>query len=167
MGDVRYIFLRHTFGVFVGEWVGAHGPRLGVVVRTVEVEVAQVLGRVLADAQVARGDFHLVAADAALPRQAGLEVARVVVALDELFRDAALSVPLVVVILVGVVVYEKSTLAPSPVERKHLWSEIAPEPESLSESLPPSLSLSSSSSSSSASLPTFTLDRFPLSWLSS
>lgn len=33
----------------------AHGSRLGVVVRALDVEVAQVLGRVLADAQVADG----------------------------------------------------------------------------------------------------------------
>ena len=97
-----------VLGVHVGRRVLAHGPRLRVVERAVRVQIPQVLGRVLADPQVAHRRLHLRAADAALARDALLEVARLgvveaelVVALVVAVVAVAVAVAVVVVVAAG------------------------------------------------------------------
>mmetsp|Transcript_49540 Transcript_49540/g.85156 ORF Transcript_49540/g.85156 Transcript_49540/m.85156 type:complete len:563 (+) Transcript_49540:456-2144(+) len=91
--------VQHLVRVRVRERVRAHRPGLGVVEGRVGVQVAQVLGRVLADAQVAHGLLHLRAAHAALPVDAPLEVLRVLVPHDEI-----LGVILILIFFIGLII---------------------------------------------------------------
>ena len=47
-------------------WIVAHGPRLGVIVRRIQIQVPQVLGRVFSNAQVTSRHLHLSATDTTL-----------------------------------------------------------------------------------------------------
>mmetsp|Transcript_45155 Transcript_45155/g.78868 ORF Transcript_45155/g.78868 Transcript_45155/m.78868 type:complete len:238 (-) Transcript_45155:688-1401(-) len=72
-----------VLGVLIWQRVRAHRTGLGIVEGTVQRQIAQVLGCVLAQTQVADGLSHSIAADASLRSHRSLKVSGFLIALHE------------------------------------------------------------------------------------